>query len=174
MKQGIIQVYTGDGKGKTTAAIGLAVRAWGRGLTVQVFQMFKAPGGSGEHLALERLNPPLPVIPLGTGRLIANQPPTQEEIDSAVEGWYQIETAVLSGGNDLIVIDELGAALNIGLLNIIDVLNTLKQKPDNLELVLTGREMPFPIVEMAGLVTEMKMVKHPYQAGVAAREGIEF
>ncbi|MGE5581496.1 MAG: cob(I)yrinic acid a,c-diamide adenosyltransferase [Bacillota bacterium] len=174
MKQGFIQVYTGDGKGKTTAAIGLAARAWGRGLKVKVYQFMKAPGGSGEHWTFMALDPSLPVYPLGTGEFIFTRKPTPTEIDQAEEGWRQIDQAVASGENDLIVIDELSHAINKGLLDINTVLATLMKKPAGLELVLTGREMPPTIMELADLITEMKMVKHPYQHGFEAREGIEF
>lgn len=174
MKQGIIQVYTGDGKGKTTASIGLATRAWGRGLKVKVFQFLKAPGGSGEHWAFLGFNPPLHIYPLGKGEFIANRPPTSEEILFVAKGWQQVEEAILSDTLDMVVIDELSHVINKGLLPLKTVLTVLKQKPVRLELVLTGRDMPSEIMEMADLATEMKMVKHPYQKGVSAREGIEF
>lgn len=174
MKQGIIQVYTGDGKGKTTASIGLATRAWGRGLKVKVFQFLKAPGGSGEHWAFLGFNPPLHIYPLGKGEFIANRPPTSEEILLVANGWQQVEEAILSDTLDIVVVDELSHVINMGLLPLETVLTVLKRKPVRLELVLTGRDMPSEIIEMADLVTEMKMVKHPYQKGVSAREGIEF
>jgi cob(I)alamin adenosyltransferase len=174
MKQGIIQVYTGDGKGKTTAAMGLAARAWGRGMRVKVYQLFKAAGSSGEHWAFMVFDPPLPIYALGTGEFIITRKPTPKEIELAVQGWEQIEKAVFSEANDLIVIDELSHALNMGLLDASLVVSTLMKKPASLELVLTGRDMPPSILELADLITEMRMVKHPYQHGFQAREGIEF
>lgn len=174
MEQGIIQVYTGDGKGKTTAAIGLVTRAWGRGLKVKVFQFLKGPGGSGEHWTFLGFNPPLHIYPLGTGEFIQNRLPTSKEITLTVNGWKQVEEAVLSDTLNIVVIDELSHVINKGLLPLEKVLTILKQKPVRLELVLTGRDMPKEIIELADLVTEMKMVKHPYQKGIAAREGIEF
>lgn len=174
MKQGFIQVYTGNGKGKTTAAIGLAARAWGRGLKVKVFQLLKAPGGSGEHWAFMVFNPPLPIYPLGTGEFIFTRKPTPTEIEQAEKGWKQIDEAITSGKNDLIIIDELSHAINKGLLSANMVLSTLMKKPAGLELVLTGSEMPPSILELADLITEMIMVKHPYQRGFEAREGIEY
>lgn len=174
MKQGLIQVYTGDGKGKTTAAIGLAVRAWGRGLKVKIYQLLKAAGGSGEHWALMVFDPPLPLYALGSGEFIFTNKPTSKEIEQAVTTWRQIDQAICSGENDLIVIDELSHAINKGLLDANMVLSTLVKKPTGLELVLTGRDMPVSILELADLITEMKMVKHPYQHGFEAREGIEF
>lgn len=174
MQSGIIEVYTGDGKGKTTAAIGLATRAWGRGLKVKVFQFLKSPGGSGEHWAFLSFNPPLHIYPLGMGEFIQNRPPSAKEIALASEGWEQAEEAIFSNKLDIVVIDELSHVINKGLLPLEKVLAVLKQKPDGLELVLTGREMPHEIIELADLVTEMKLVKHPYQKGLPAREGIEF
>jgi cob(I)alamin adenosyltransferase len=174
MWQGIIQVYTGDGKGKTTAAIGQAVRAWGRGLRIKVFQFLKVPEGSGEERSLMALKPSLPIYPLGTGQFIINRTPTEQEIEQAVNGWCKITTAILDEENDLIVIDELSHAINHRLLDLDTVMAVLKQKPPGLELVLTGRDMPLPILELADLVTEMKMIKHPYQKGCKARKGIEY
>jgi cob(I)alamin adenosyltransferase len=174
MKQGIIQVYTGDGKGKTTAAIGLAARAWGRGLKVKVYQLLKAAGSSGEHWTFMAFDPPLPVYPLGTGEFIYTRKPTPAEIERAIIAWQQIDAAITSDDNDLIVIDEVSHAINKGLLDTNMVINTLVKKPAGLELVLTGRDMPPSILELADLITEMKMIKHPYQRGFEAREGIEF
>lgn len=174
MRQGMIQVYTGDGKGKTTAAIGLAVRAWGRGFKVKIFQFLKNPGGSGEETSLSALTPPLPVYPLGTGRFIINRAPTAYEIEQALSSLNKITTAIRDEDNDLVVIDELSHALNLKLLDLAMVMDLLMQKPPELELVLTGRNMPEPILELADLVTEMKMIKHPFQKGFIAREGIEY
>lgn len=174
MRQGIIQVYTGDGKGKTTAAIGLATRAWGRGLKVKIFQFLKAPGGSGEHWAFLGLKPPLHIYPLGTGEFILNRPASPKEIALATDGWEQVEAAILSDTLDIVIVDELSQVINQGLLSLDKVLTVLKEKPARLELVLTGRDMPDEIIELADLVTEMKMVKHPYQKGLTAREGIEY
>ncbi len=174
LDKGIIQVYTGDGKGKTTAAVGLAVRAWGRGLKVKVYQFLKAAGGSGEHWAFMVFDPPLPLFALGDGEFIYNNKPTPKDIEAALNGWKLIDQAVCSDENDLIVIDELSHVMNVGLLDPNMVLSTLVKKPARLELVLTGREMPVSILELADLITEMKMVKHPYQHGLGARKGIEF
>ncbi len=174
MQPGIIQVYTGDGKGKTTAAIGLAVRAYGRGLKVKVFQFLKSPGGSGEHWAFLSFNPPLHIYPLGSGEFILNRPPSPAEIASTADGWKQVEKALCSDTLDLIVVDELSHVINQNLLPLEKVLAVLKGKPARLELVLTGRDMPSEIIALADLVTEMKSVKHPYQKGLPAREGIEY
>ncbi len=174
MEQGIIQVYTGDGKGKTTAAIGQAVRAHGRGLRVIIFQLLKAADGTGEQEALARLDPPLPFHPLGSGQFIFNREATPAEIAQAEAGWQQICTAMNSQDYDLIVIDEFSHALNKGLLPLQPVVEVLRRKPVGVELVLTGRNMPEAILELADLVTEMRLIKHPYQKGIKARIGIEY
>jgi cob(I)alamin adenosyltransferase len=174
LKRGLIQVYTGDGKGKTTAAIGQAVRAYGRGWRVIVFQFLKKEGGSGEQPALAGLRPPLPVRPLGTGEFIINRPPTLEEIRRAEEGWDQVVEAMNSREYDLVVVDELSHAMNTGLLKVDRVVADLGRKPEELSLVLTGRNMPEPVLTGADLITEMCLVKHPFQKGIAAREGIEY
>lgn len=174
MQQGIIEVYTGDGKGKTTAAIGLAARAWGRGLKVKVFQFLKAAGESGEHWAFLSFNPALHIYPFGTGEFIFDQPPSPKEIELATQGWEQVEEAISSDKLDMVIIDEISHVINKGILPLEKVLTALKGKPERLELILTGRDMPEEIIELADLVTEMKLVKHPYQKGVTARKGIEF
>jgi cob(I)alamin adenosyltransferase len=171
---GLIQVYTGNGKGKTTAAFGLALRAFGRGLKVIVFQMMKAVDSSGEQLALNGISPMLQVIPLGSGEFILGRKPTRAEIDLARNGWARVEAAIRAGNSDLIIIDELSHAINYGLLQLATVISCLKQKPESLELVLTGRAMPEAILAIADLVTEMKMIKHPFNRGIGAREGIEY
>ena len=141
---------------------------------MKVYQLLKAAGSSGEHWTFMAFDPPLPVYPMGTGEFIYTRKPTPAEIEKAVIAWQQIDTAIISGENDLIVIDELSHAMNKGLLDANQVLTTLMKKPAGLELVLTGRDMPPSILELADLITEMKMVKHPYQRGFEAREGIEF
>ncbi|HEY8465068.1 MAG TPA: cob(I)yrinic acid a,c-diamide adenosyltransferase [Bacillota bacterium] len=174
MNPGLIQVYTGDGKGKTTAAIGLAVRAWGQGLRVAVFQMLKAGNSTGEQLALAALKPQIAVYPLGNGRFIYGRDPEPNEIEQANQGWRQLVQLAYSGTIDLLIIDELSHAVNCKLLTLETVLTFLRNKPKNLEVVLTGRTMPEPFLAIADLVTEMKAVKHPYQSGITARKGIEY
>ncbi len=174
MEQGIIQVYTGDGKGKTTAAMGQALRAYGRGLRVAVFQLLKAPGGTGEEQGFAALNPKLSFLALGNGQFIIGRAPTGAEIEQAEQGWARIQAAMASGLYDLIVIDELSHTVNMGLLKPNQVKADLQAKPANLELVLTGSQMPEAILGIADLVTEMRMIKHPFQKGLDARQGIEY
>ncbi len=174
MEQGIIQVYTGDGKGKTTAAMGQALRAYGRGLRVAVFQLLKGPGGTGEEQGFAALNPQVEFFALGSGGFIIGRAPTGAEIEQAEQGWALIRAAMTAGSYDLMVIDELSHTLNMGLLRPAQVVADLQAKPVNLELVLTGSQMPAVILAIAGLVTEMRMVKHPFQKGLDARQGIEY
>ena len=174
MRQGIIQVYTGDGKGKTTAAIGQAIRAWGRGLKIIIFQMLKAENSSGEQIALAQFAPAIRLRTFGTGEFIFNREPTKEESELALAGWKEVEKAIFSNEYDLVVIDELRHAINTKLIAEEKVIEVLKEKPGNVEIVITGRNMPDRILKIADLITEMKERKHPYSTGISAREGIEF
>jgi cob(I)alamin adenosyltransferase len=174
MNQGIIQVYTGDGKGKTTAAIGQALRSWGRGFKIIFYQWLKPSGVSGEQIAMAALEPVIPVYHLGPSGFIINRAPNPEEVERAKEDWNRVRKTIYSGEYDLIVIDELSHAINTGLVQAEEIRETLLNKPAPVELVLTGRAMPESIVSIAALVTEMKQIKHPYSTGLPAREGIEY
>lgn len=167
------QVYTGDGKGKTTAALGLLVRAVGAGLRVRVFQFLKL-GEYSELKALASRFPEVEVTQLGSGRFIRSQSPIpQDELDRARSGFAQARQAVMRGEYDLVILDEINGAMAMGLVPVADVLSLMREKPDRTELVLTGRDAPAAVIEAADLCTEMRMVKHYYQAGLPAREGIE-
>ncbi|MCL6588428.1 MAG: cob(I)yrinic acid a,c-diamide adenosyltransferase [Firmicutes bacterium] len=174
MNRGIIQVYTGDGKGKTTAAMGQALRSWGRGMKVSVYQWLKPSGVSGEQRALAALHPAIPFFHLGPSEFIIQRAPAQDEVERAGKDWNRLQETVFSGEYDLIVIDEISHAINTGLVRLEAVKETLIHKPESVELVLTGRAMPGPIISIADLVTEMKAIKHPYYSGLKAREGIEY
>jgi cob(I)alamin adenosyltransferase len=167
----MIQVYTGDGKGKTTAAIGQATRAKGQGLKVGVFQFLKAGKETGEARILEKIG--ILFRQYGSGRWFINRLPEQEEIDLALRGLKEAEQAI-TDGYDLVVLDEISHAINFGLISLDRVLLLVADLPKNVELVLTGRDMPEQLVARAELVTEMKEVKHPYKKGIASRRGIEY
>jgi cob(I)alamin adenosyltransferase len=169
----LVQVYTGEGKGKSTAAFGLALRAWGQGLRVLVVQFLK-PGGCGEHRALERFTPELQVRSFGRPGFIGPEGPREEDYCLAREALEYAREAMLKGQADLIILDEVLVALHLGVLTRDQVLEFLAQKPPTIELVLTGRGAPAEIVERADLVTEMREVKHPYRSGVGPRAGIEY
>ena len=173
LEQGYIQVYTGDCKGKTTAALGLAFRAVGRGLKVCMIQFMKGGGPYGEHLAAERLAPELVIIPTGRPGWVNRDNPDPEDIRLAKDALAQARAAVTGGEYDLVIMDEVNGAVWFGLLGVGDVLEVLQAKPPQVELVLTGRNVAPEIVAVADLVTEMREVKHYYKAGVPARVGIE-
>jgi cob(I)alamin adenosyltransferase len=173
LEQGYIQVYTGDCKGKTTAALGLAFRAVGRGLKVCMIQFMKGGGPYGEHLAAKRLAPDLVIIPTGRAGWVNRENPDPEDIRLAQEALAQARSAVTGGVYDLVILDEVNGAIGFGLLSVGEVLDILRDKPLQVELVLTGRSAPPEIIAAADLVTEMREVKHYYKAGVPARVGIE-
>ena len=165
----MIQVYTGDGKGKTTAAFGLALRARGQGLKVEIFQFLKK-GRSGEVEAARKLG--IGVHQYGSGSWLIDRAPTEEEKRLAVRGLEEAAAAV-QNGCQVVILDEISHAVNLGLLPLSTLLGFIENLPAGVELVLTGRAMPEELTARADLVTEMKEVKHPYQKGVKARRGME-
>ncbi|MCK4503477.1 MAG: cob(I)yrinic acid a,c-diamide adenosyltransferase [Desulfuromonadales bacterium] len=173
LEQGQVQVYTGDGKGKTTAALGLALRAVGRGLKVCMIQFIKGGGEYGEHLAAEKLAPLLTIHQTGRDGWIHKEKLDPEDIRIAKET-LDLAISTLSGGEyDLVILDEINGAVWFGLLDVADIMQLIELKPANVELVLTGRSAAPQVIEAADLVTEMREVKHYYQQGVPARIGIE-
>ena len=170
---GYIQVYTGDGKGKTTAALGLALRAVGRGFSVYIGQFLKARP-SGERIAARRLAPLLRIETFGRpGFLLPGRKRDDEDIRRAHEGLFRCRRAMLSGKYRLVVFDEVNTALVLGLLCEGEILAVLDEKPDGVEVVLTGRGASRAVLRRADLVTEMRARKHYYDRGVRARRGIE-
>ena len=172
LERGCIQVYTGNGKGKTTASLGLALRAVGRGLKVCVFQFIKGGGRYGEHLAAEKLAPLLTIIQTGRPGWV-NTKDITEDRRAAQEGLVQVEGLLSSGEFDLFICDEINGAVGFGLIDVEQVLGLIEHKPEKTELVLTGRNAHERVIESADLVTEMLEIKHYYKAGVPARTGIE-
>ncbi len=172
LKRGCLQVYTGNGKGKTTAALGLALRAVGRGLKVCFFQFIKGAGPYGEQLAAERLAPLFTIIQTGKPGWV-NTKDITEDRKLAQEAFQQAMKILSSGDYDLVVLDELNGAVGFGLVDIEQVMELIDLRPENTELVITGRNAHEKLLEAADLVTEMRDIKHYYKAGVPAREGIE-
>lgn len=172
LEQGCVQVYTGNGKGKTTAALGLALRAVGRGLRVCFFQFIKGGGPYGEHLVAEKLAPLFTIINTGRPGWV-NVKDITEDRRVAQESLAQVRQVLQSGNYDLVVLDEINGAVGFGLIDEDQVLELIKLKPATVELVLTGRNVTEKIIEAADLVTEMREIKHYYKAGVPARTGIE-
>ncbi len=172
MNKGYIHVYTGNGKGKTTAAIGLAIRAAGAGLKVFFTQFIKKRKCS-EHIALERFKDLIKIKQYGTGFIMGKRP-SQNAILSTNEGIEDIKRVISSGYYDVIILDEINGAIKNKLIDIEEIINLLDSKPDDIEIVLTGRDADERIVEKADLVTEMKIIKHYWDKGIKARKGIEY
>lgn len=170
MKKGFIQVYTGDGKGKTTAALGLALRASGAGLKVYIGQFMKK-GCFSEHKALKKFTN-IKAEQFGQGCLIRKKP-TAKDKTLALKGFSKIKKIINKGDYDLVILDEINLALSYKLLSMEDVLALLKEKPKQVEIILTGRKAPIEIIKIADLVTEMKEKKHYYKKGECSRVGIE-
>ncbi|MDR2551341.1 MAG: cob(I)yrinic acid a,c-diamide adenosyltransferase [Desulfobulbus sp.] len=169
--QGFVQVYTGDGKGKTTAALGLAVRAVGAGLRVYVGQFIKNAEYS-ELNTLRHLSESIAIEQYGLGCMLVHAP-TREDIDAARRGLTAVDAAMASGAFEVVIADEINVACALGLLAEEDLLGLMARRPPAVELVLTGRGAPDAVLARADLVTEMRSVKHYYERGIAARKGIE-
>lgn len=173
LEQGCIQIYTGNGKGKTTAALGLAFRALGRGMKVFMLQFMKGGGPYGEHAAAERFAPDFTIIQTGRPGWVDRDNPDPEDVRLAREALETARTALTSGEYDLVILDEVNGAVSFGLLPVEDLLILMEQRPLCVELVLTGRNADERVIAAADLVTEMREIKHYYRAGVPARVGIE-
>jgi cob(I)alamin adenosyltransferase len=169
--QGYVQVYTGDGKGKTTAALGLALRAAGAGLKVYFGQFIKSRTYS-EVIALERWSDLITLEQFGRGCFIRGEP-SRDDIDVAKRALEAITAALTSGKYDLVVADEANVAFKCRLVSEEALLDLIDARPPDVELVLTGRGAPQAVMDRADLVTEMKPIKHYYTQGVLARKGIE-
>ncbi len=171
--KGYVQVYTGNCKGKTTAALGLAFRAAGHGLKTYMGQFMKGQH-YGELEAAKLMQPYITIEQYGRpGWVHVQKPPKEEDVHLAQEGLGRAKRAMLSGEYDIIVFDEIATAHYFELISLKDMLDVIASKPDGVELVFTGRYAPPEVIEAADLVTEMVEVKHYYQKGVQAREGIE-
>ncbi len=172
-KKGLTLVYTGNGKGKTTAALGVLLRAWGQNLRVVMLQFMKATTGKwGEIRAAERMG--VEIIPLGQGFTW-----TSEDLDHdrafAQECWQQCRAKIESNNYDIVIMDEITYTLTYGWLDIEEVLMTLRARNPTLHVILTGRDAPEALIEYADLVTEMREIKHPYKTqGIMAQKGLDF
>jgi len=170
-RRGLVIVNTGDGKGKSTAAFGLALRAHGRAKAVRIFQFMKVPTARfGEHRMFEQLG--IPIVGLGDGFSWKSQD-LERSAQLARDGWQIARAAILSGDNFLVVLDEITYPLIYGWLPLQDVLDTLRARPKEVHVCLTGRRCPPEIIELADTVTEMTLLKHAFKAGVPAQRGIE-
>ena len=171
--QGYIQVYTGNGKGKTTAALGLAVRAAGHGLRTVILQFMKGRIDYGELKGVRMLAPYVEIRQAGRDTFVNRKNPNAEDVRLAREGWGWAREIIREGKTDILVLDEINCAMDFGLIPVDEVIEVLRSKPLGMELVLTGRGAPKAVMEIADLVTEMKEIKHYYAKGVDARIGVE-
>ncbi|KJS12181.1 MAG: cob(I)yrinic acid a c-diamide adenosyltransferase [Peptococcaceae bacterium BRH_c8a] len=173
--KGLTLVFTGNGKGKTTAALGMSLRAWGQDMKVLILQFIKGGWKYGELKAAEKLGPNYEMRQMGEGFIKGSGDDGLEAHRAAAQkALEEARNAVLDGRHDLVVLDEINYAVHYGLVDLADVLEIIRSKPPVLHLVLTGRNVAPEVVELADLVTEMKEIKHPYAAGISAQKGIEF
>lgn len=170
-RKGYIHIYTGDGKGKTTAALGLAIRAAGYGMKTYIGQFMKGRH-YGELTAL-RGHPCITIEQYGDVECVHREEITQKHIDQAQQGLKQVRKAMHSHQYDIIILDEINVAVWFGLITIKEVLELLNERPKNIESILTGRRAPEAFLEMADLVSEIKEIKHYFNHGITARTGIE-
>jgi len=175
-KDGLTIVYTGKGKGKTTAALGIALRAVGYGKKICMIQFIKGSWHYGEMDSSKRLEPEFEMVAVGKGfvGIIDDKTPKVEHEKIAKEAIKISIEKIQSGKYDIVILDEVNYAINLNLVKIEDVLNLIKSKPPGIDLVLTGNYAKDEIIELADLVTEMKEIKHPFQRGVKAKKGIDF
>ena len=177
-KKGYVQVYTGDGKGKTTAAMDLSLRALGQGKKVNITMFTKGGDNYGEIKAFNKLQPDirknLTINQAGLDRIVYTSNETEEDRRIMKQGWENAKKVINSGETDLVVLDEINIAVDLNIIDEKDVLETIKNKPENVEIVMTGRNAHKSIIEAADLVSNIQAVKHYYNAGIMAREGIEY
>ena len=174
-RKGLIIVHTGTGKGKTTAAMGIALRAAGHNYRVLMIQFIKGSWHYGELESVKRLHPNFEILPMGKGFIrFDKEGPSSEDKEAVAEAWELFKEKMKSGEFDMIILDEINYVLGYNLLDIEEVLEDLKSRPEGLHLILTGRDAHPGLIEIADLVTEMKEIKHPFQRGIKAQKGIEF
>jgi cob(I)alamin adenosyltransferase len=173
MEKGLIQVYTGNGKGKTTAALGLALRAVGHGLKVLMIQFMKGNVQYGELESAKKLAPYLTIKQVGRETFISKSNPDPKDLQLAQEGFGIAKKAIENKEYNIVILDEINLAVDYGLIPLAEILHLIDSKPKEIELILTGRNVRREILEKADLVTDMVDRKHYYDKGVPAREGIE-
>ena len=173
MEKGLIQVYTGNGKGKTTAALGLALRAVGHGLKVLFIQFMKGNIDYGELESSKKLSPYLTIKQMGRETFVSKTNPDPIDIKLARDGFALAKKAISNEEYSIVILDEINVAIDYGLIPLSDLLHLLDTKPKGIELILTGRNAKPEIIDKADLVTEMVERKHYFKKGVSARKGIE-
>jgi len=173
-EQGDFLVITGDGKGKTTAALGIALTAVARGLKVFMVQFLKAPETSGEHFAAQAFSEQLTIRPMGRKGFIRGRRAAEADKSMAEKALEEARATLVSGNYQMVILDEANVAVRLGLLRVESLMNLLEAKPDHVTLIITGRYAPPELLDRADSVLEMRKVKHPFDSGVPAMEGIEF
>ncbi|MGB0723898.1 MAG: cob(I)yrinic acid a,c-diamide adenosyltransferase [Nitrosopumilus sp.] len=175
-KNGLTIVYTGKGKGKTTAALGIALRATGYKKKICMIQFIKGSWHYGEMESSKLLEPEFEMVAIGKGfvGIIDDKSPKEDHQKVAKEAIKISNEKIQSGKYDIIILDEINYAVNLNLISLEDVLELIKSKPENVDLVLTGNYAKEEVIEAADLVTEMREIKHPFQKGIKAKEGIDF
>lgn len=175
MKNGLIIVFTGNGKGKTTAAMGQALRAVGQGLKVLMLQFIKGTWDYGELVSIKRVDPDFQIKPLGKGFIRSKSKLNNNEaLENINQSWEQAEKEIFSDKYDMVILDEINYVIDFGLLPVDKILTLLEKKPKRLHIILTGRNAHKEVIEKADLVTEMVEIKHQYSKGIKAQKGIEF
>ena len=175
IRRGLIIVNTGPGKGKTTAAMGTALRAVGQGMRVLMLQFLKGSWHYGELDAVKAFGDKFVIKQMGRGFVkVGSEKPDPEDVRMVEEAWVEAEKAVQSGEWDLVILDEINYAISYGMLDAGKVAESLRKKPEMVHVILTGRNAHPSIVELADTVTEMRQVKHAYEKGVMAQRGIEY
>ena len=174
VRKGLIHVYTGNGKGKTTAALGLALRAIGHDYKVFMLQFMKGSKNYGEIIAAEKYLPGFTIVQSGLETFVSKENPAQVDIDLALDGLELAKKVVSENRYDLVILDEINVALDFQLIPLKEVVELVKSKPPEMELVLTGRYVPKEILELGDVVSDVTLVNHPYYHGIEAREGIEY
>jgi len=173
IEKGLTIVHTGKGKGKSTAAFGMVFRALGNGMRVGVVQFVKGKWGTGERVVLEKLGDQVEMATMGEGFTWETQN-RQRDIDAATQAWEKAKAMIMDDKLDMVLCDELNIVLRYDYLDVNDIIETLKAKPEMKHVIITGRNAKDDLIEFADLVTEMEMVKHPFRSGVKAQVGIEF
>ena len=173
---GIVIVYTGNGKGKTTASLGVALRAIGHGLRVCMVQFIKGEWHYGELNSIKKLEPDFELIVAGKGfiGIIDDDHAFEEHVRAARTALDIVEQKISLDTFDIVILDEINYAVQLGLLQLADILKILQNRPKHLSLILTGNHACEEIIKLADLVTEMKEIKHPYKKGIKAKRGIDF
>ena len=175
LRRGLIMVNTGPGKGKTTAAMGTALRAVGQGMRVLMLQFLKGSWHYGELDAVQAFGDKFIMKQMGRGFVkVGAEKPDPEDVKMVEDAWIEADSAIRSGEWDLLILDEINYAISYGMLDPARVVASLKEKPDMVHVILTGRNAHPTIVELADTVTEMRQVKHAYEKGVMAQRGIEY